>query len=219
MIINEIFYSLQGEGQLAGIASVLVRIAGCPLRCTWCDTKYAWSESAGKDYSAEQVKKEIKTYPSRHIVVTGGEPMTQSGLGDFINDFSQNDMHITIETAGIEFIPNLRCDLMSISPKLSNAQAENQQVAPNISVLQKLIDNYNCQLKFVIDRPDDVNEVIQLADKLKNVEAEKIFLMPQAVRREEYIDKAPMVARLCKETGFTFSPRLHVLLYNGQKGK
>ena len=219
MIINEIFYSLQGEGQLAGVASVFVRIAGCPLRCTWCDTKYAWSESAGKDCTAEQVKKEIKTYPSRHIVITGGEPMVQSSLGDFIKGFAENDMHITIETSGIEFIANLRCDLMSISPKLSNAQAQNQQGALNIPVIQKLIDNYNCQLKFVIDRPDDVNEVIQLADKLKNVEVEKIFLMPQAVRREEYIDKAPMVAQLCKETGFTFSPRLHVLLYDGQKGK
>ena len=219
MIINEIFYSLQGEGQLAGVASVFVRIAGCPLRCTWCDTKYAWSESAGKDYSAEQVKEELKKYPSRYIVVTGGEPMVQNGLGDFINGFAENDMHITIETAGIEFIANLRCDLMSISPKLSNAQAQNQQGAPNISILQKLIDNYNCQLKFVIDRPDDINEVIQLADKLENVEVEKIFLMPQAVRREEYIDKAPMVAQLCKETGFAFSPRLHVMLYNGQKGK
>ena len=145
--------------------------------------------------------------------------MTQSGLGAFINGFAEEDMHITIETAGIEFIPNLRCDLMSISPKLSNAQAQNQQGAPNISILQKLIDNYNCQLKFVIDRPDDINEVIQLADKLENLEVEKIFLMPQAVCREEYLDKAPMVAQLCKETGFTFSPRLHVLLYNGQKGK
>jgi len=64
MKVNEIFYSLQGEGFLAGVPSVFIRLAGCPLRCKWCDTKYAWNAAAGTDYSIEDIVKAVQKYPT-----------------------------------------------------------------------------------------------------------------------------------------------------------
>ena len=80
MRINEIFYSLQGEGFLAGAPSVFIRLAGCPLRCRWCDTKYAWDQTAGAHYSIAKIEQTIQHWPSKSAVITGGEPMINSDL-------------------------------------------------------------------------------------------------------------------------------------------
>lgn len=225
MIINEIFYSLQGEGKLTGTPCIFVRLAGCPLRCKWCDTKYAWPPSAGSEYSPQQVKEKIRDYPTRHIVITGGEPMTNPVLSEFLASFTENDMHITIETSGIKFLPDLPCNLMSISPKTSNstpaeppAAAEHEKNRLNLPALQQLIDNYNYQLKFVVDKPGDLDEIAECLKSLQKVNPYKVHLMPQVTTRNDYLLKSQMVADLCKQTGFTFSQRLHVLLWNNKNG-
>ena len=225
MIINEIFYSLQGEGKLAGVPSVFLRLAGCPLRCRWCDTKYAWPASAGREYSARQVQELIADYPTKHIVITGGEPIAAPELTEFLESFAAEDMHITIETSGMKFLDGLPCDLMSISPKLSNSTpteplpaAEHEKKRLNISALQKLIDNYEYQLKFVVEIPDDLDEIRQCLKKLNGIKTGNIFLMPQVTTNKDYAGKSQMAAELCKQTGFTLSPRLQVLLWNNEKG-
>lgn len=226
MIINEIFYSLQGEGGLAGVPSVFVRLAGCPLRCRWCDTKYAWPESAGTEYTADQIKEKVESYSTIYLVITGGEPMINPELPDLLNAFTGRNRHITIETSGIKFVPDLPCDLMSISPKLSNSTpteadlaAQHEGLRFNPSALQQLIDNYEYQLKFVVDKAEDLKEITQCLEKLKNVKSDKVFLMPQAVTVDEYPDKSRMVAELCKQAGFRFSPRLQVVLWNNARGR
>ncbi len=107
MRISEIFYSLQGEGFLAGVPSVFVRLAGCPLRCRWCDTKYAWEETAGQDYSiAEIVEQAVGKWPCKFVVITGGEPMINPDLPRIgSSELKAAGKHITIETAGIAFMP------------------------------------------------------------------------------------------------------------------
>jgi 7-carboxy-7-deazaguanine synthase len=226
MIINEIFYSLQGEGGLAGVPSVFVRLAGCPLRCRWCDTKYAWSESAGTDYTAEQVKEKIETYHANHLIITGGEPMTNPELPELLRALAGENLQITIETCGIKFVPGLPCDLMSISPKLSNSTptelaiaAEHEKMRLDLPALQQLLDNYQYQLKFVVDSPDDIQEIKESLANLNNVNRGKVFLMPQAVRFDEYLAKSKMTAELCKQTGLRFSPRLQVLLWDNERGR
>jgi len=215
MIINEIFHSLQGEGSLAGHPSVFIRLPGCEICCKWCDTKYAWEATAGDDYDIEKIKSEALSRQCKNLIITGGEPMTNPDLPELSNLFAKEDLHITIETSGIEFIPNLPCSLMSISPKLSNASPK---ISLNLSVMQQLIDNYQYQLKFVVDRSGDIDEIKECLAGLKNVPLGSIYLMPQTVSRAEYIEKSQMVARLCKETGFNFSPRLQVLLWDNKKG-
>jgi len=222
MVINEIFYSLQGEGFLAGAPSVFVRIAGCPLKCKWCDTAYAFSYDAGENLTAKQIAGRIKQFKCKNIVITGGEPLVNSdmtertGLRDLASALNRQGGHVTIETAGIVFVPDLNCDLISISPKLTNAQIKEQiDIAP----LQNFIDAYDYQLKFVVEKKNDVIEVGQLLNNLKNINRDKVMLMPQAETRDKYIERAPEVADWCLKYGFAFSPRLQILIWDNQRAR
>jgi len=129
MIISEIFYSLQGEGFLTGVPSMFIRIAGCPLRCKWCDTKYGWDQVSGEDYSVEKIIETVQQTKCRYVVITGGEPMINPDLPELVQKLKKNRKHITIETAGIVFVPDMPCDLMSISPKLSNSTPQDEELA------------------------------------------------------------------------------------------
>ena len=223
MIISEIFYSLQGEGLLAGTPSIFIRLAGCPLRCKWCDTKYASDASAGQDFTVSQILDQIKKYSCNFVVVTGGEPMANRDLTprlelkELADLLKRRGKHITIETAGLAFLPHLDCDLMSISPKLSNS-AGGHGTLFDAAAIRKLIDNYDYQLKFVVDSKKDIREILLSIKIIGNVDSRKIILMPQAVTRDEFFAKAEMVAELCKQTGFSFGNRLQILLWNNQRG-
>ena len=226
MRVSEIFYSLQGEGFLAGVPSAFVRVAGCPLRCRWCDTKYAWAKEAGHQHSAAEIVQAVQQWPCRFVVITGGEPMINSDLPQLVRELKAASKHVTIETAGIAYIPDMPCDLMSISPKLSNSVPDEAKSAAihedsrlDIAVLGELIDNYNYQLKFVVDSEADLPEIEGTIDKLGNVDRDKVMLMPQAATGDELLAKSPMVADLCRRTGFSFCQRLQVLLWNNDRGR
>jgi 7-carboxy-7-deazaguanine synthase len=226
MKISEIFYSIQGEGFLAGVPSVFVRLAGCPLRCKWCDTKYAWDSEAGNDYNVEKILHTVQQGKSKFVVVTGGEPMINPYLPELLQKLKSLGKHITVETAGIAFVPDLACDLMSISPKLSNSTPDGSELAEshealrlNVNVLRKLMYDYKYQMKFVADSREDLAEILQTIEKIGNVDSDKVMLMPQAVVREELLAKSPMVAEMCKQTGFAFCQRLQILLWDGARGK
>jgi len=217
MVINEIFYSIQGEGLLAGRPSIFIRLAGCPLHCQWCDTKYASDPDAGDDLSVPRIIDNIKKWDCKFVVITGGEPMVNDQLPPLAAALKEQGKHITIETAGIAFVDNVACDLMSISPKLSNSGTK--KVPDTFFSLSRLIGRYPYQLKFVVDSADDLPEIQKVVVSLKNVDSSRVMLMPQARTREELIAKSPMVARLCEQTGFLFCHRLQILLYEGAKGK
>jgi 7-carboxy-7-deazaguanine synthase len=226
MVINEIFYSLQGEGRLAGMPSVFIRLAGCPLRCRWCDTSYAQNPSAGTKFTGEWILEQISRYPAQYIVVTGGEPMTQPKLPDLLKAIRRSGVHITVETSGIMFIKGLPCDLMSICPKLSNSTptdvsqaTSHEHLRLNVGVIKDLLKHYPCQLKFVVDQRHDLDEVVRFVEQLPGVKPESVFLMPQAITREKYLEKSQWIAGYCLSTGFSFGPRLQVMLWPGQKGK
>ena len=216
---------MQGEGFLAGTPSAFIRLAGCPLRCKWCDTKYAWDQTAGTHYSIERILHTVQEWPSNFIVITGGEPMVNLELPKLLRKLRASNKHLTIETAGIAYIPDLACDLMSISPKLSNSTPADPALAAihedsrlDIAVLRELIDNYDYQLKFVVDSADDLPEIQQTIEEIGSVDSKKVMLMPQAVTRDELLAKLLMMADLCKKTGFALCQRLHILLWNNQKG-
>lgn len=222
----ELYCSLQGEGALVGLPSVFVRFAGCPFRCRWCDTPYAWDYADGADLTPERIVEQVGRWRCRFVVVTGGEPMAnpdlspRPGLVELTHRLRAAGKHVTIETAGVVFIPDLACDLMSISPKLPNAgsAARHEAPEPTVEVLNRLIDTYAYQLKFVIESPRDLSEVRRIVDRLDGVRADRVMLMPQASTQEEFLERAPMVGTLCKGTGFRFGDRLHILLWDNLRG-
>src|SRR5947207_15916722 len=100
MKISEIFYSVQGEGILAGVPSVFVRTSGCNLRCTWCDTPYASWNPEGKQMSVGDLVAAVQSHrAARHVVLTGGEPMIAKELSALAAELRSLGYHLTIETA------------------------------------------------------------------------------------------------------------------------
>ena len=105
MKINEIFFSIQGEGILIGTPTIFIRTTGCNLRCSWCDTKYAYED--GKLMTVDEIIKEVKSYPSNHVCLTGGEPLMQSNAGLLIRRLLNRGYSLSIETNGSISIRNL----------------------------------------------------------------------------------------------------------------
>ena len=223
MKIAEIFYSVQGEGGLLGVPSIFIRTSGCNLRCSWCDTPYASWHPEGEELSIDRILELTAEYrAARHVVLTGGEPMIMPGIVELSERLRERGLHITIETAGTVHAP-VACDLMSISPKLSNstpegvfrAQHERLRIQPD--VLRQLIAQYDYQLKFVIANEPDLAEARQLIATLE-APANKVILMPEGTSAEILNDRGVWIAELCKEHGYRFSPRLHVHLYGNRRG-
>jgi 7-carboxy-7-deazaguanine synthase len=227
MRISEIFYSIQGEGRLSGAPSVFIRTSGCNLRCVWCDTPYtSWSPD-GKEMTLDEILHAIESYPLDHVVLTGGEPLLSLEIEDLSVRLKTAGAHVTIETAATIFKP-VSCDLVSMSPKLSNStpwQKQNGRFAAmhdqhrlNYNVVQQFIDSYYYQLKFVVDREQDFAEVRQIVDALKNVDTSRVLIMAQARNRRQLHQKSRWIVELCKKFGYGYSPRLHIELYGNRRG-
>src|ERR1043165_4534894 len=119
MKVAEIFYSIQGEGKLAGMPSAFVRASGCNLRCVWCDTPYASWEPEGEGVSVDEIVRRVIAYGGRHTVVTGGEPMIMPDIGELCERLKEAGQHVTMETAATGDAPG-RVGLAGLSPKLRN---------------------------------------------------------------------------------------------------
>ncbi len=174
MKIAELYFSIQGEGKLVGMPSVFVRTSACNLRCTWCDTPYASWSPEGESFDVDTILRRVATHPTRYVVITGGEPMIASGIEELTRLLARQGYHITIETAGTVW-KDVACDLASISPKLANSTpwqrdpewAERHETARiNLEVIGRLMTLPDYQLKFVVDTPEDIDEIDRLLAEL-----------------------------------------------------
>lgn len=153
MRVNEIFYSLQGEGTFTGTPSVFVRLSGCNLACPFCDTDF----KSYREYSEEELIKEILFYKAHHVVITGGEPTLQL-TDSFLNELIEYGKEVQIETNGTHNIANERV-WITCSPKF--------EFVKNAQIKLHRID----ELKVVYDGKNDMS----LYD---NVEAKFYYLQP-----------------------------------------
>ncbi len=226
MKISEIFYSVQGEGMLAGVPSVFVRTSGCNLRCVWCDTPYTSWAPEGAEMSVADVVSQASSYGASHVVVTGGEPMIQPAVVELTTALQAAGSHITMETAGTVYVP-VACDLMSISPKLANSTpwtredgrwaAQHERLRCQSNVLRRLMSEYEYQLKFVIAAPEDVPEVEALVTAVGG-DRSRVLLMPEGIDADTLAERGRWLVEICKERGYRFSPRLHVMLWGNRRG-
>ncbi|NLE28405.1 MAG: 7-carboxy-7-deazaguanine synthase QueE [Phycisphaerae bacterium] len=208
--IAEIFHSIQGEGKLIGVPSVFIRLAGCPLRCPWCDTQYAWDLSKASRFSIDQILEKTALLPARYVVVTGGEPMIHSAVGRLTKSLSNAGYHVTIETSGVIY-RKVQCDLLSLSPKLPSTLPDVKTYRP--AVLRKLIaDHREYQVKFVVANESHVREALELLDEHDLFDRRNVMLMPQSSAFSHYRRHAGKIARLAQKYDLRFSPRLHLEL-------
>jgi 7-carboxy-7-deazaguanine synthase len=266
--------TLQGEGKLAGIPVLFIRTSGCNLRCIWetdsgdiniCDTSYSscFPEET-EDWEIEDIIDTLKlnSQSIRHIVISGGEPTTQPiALVQLARQLKQKlRYHITLETNGVIYIPELAywIDLFSISPKLSSSEPtaakikklkkpinesyirDHKKFRRNIDTIQKYINSCmdmgsyyadkpdstqkrlqhkDFQLKFVISRQSDAEEIKKdFLDHLTFVELEDIVLMPLGNTRDFLSNTYFMTAELAVKNGWRFTPRIHIDLFDIKQG-
>lgn len=226
MKISEIFYSIQGEGILAGVPSVFIRTSGCNLRCTWCDTPYTSWKPEGEDMTVDEIQAAVRPHRAAHAVITGGEPMLFEETVALTRQLRALGMHITIETAGTVFQP-VACDLMSISPKLANSTphereggrwaAQHDRLRYQPEVLKQLMAAYPYQLKFVVAAPGDLDEIAKMLAGT-NADRSRVILMPEGTDPAALRERARWLVDLCKARQFRYGPRLHIDLYGDRRG-
>ena len=165
MRVNEIFYSLQGEGAFAGSAAIFIRLSGCNLKCDFCDTKHQWHS----EVSLDEMLKIIKEYPAKHIVFTGGEPSLQLNA-EILHFFKTHGYFIQIETNGTNKLPLVGADWVTCSPKF--------EFCPHAEVKLEKIN----ELKVVYNGKNDMS-------KYEEMQADFYFLQPcdvgDATKNEE----------------------------------
>lgn len=162
MKVNEIFKSIDGEGLRTGELTTFIRLAGCNLRCSYCDTCYALKNSNGIEMSVDEIVKRAKKYDYRNITLTGGEPLIHKDVDSLISKLCENGFYVNIETNGSvpidKYISNKNI-LITMDYKLPSSCVEKNM---NLNNLEKL--RANDVLKFVIGK-DDFDKVKQIIEK------------------------------------------------------
>jgi 7-carboxy-7-deazaguanine synthase len=142
--INEIFHSLQGEADAVGYPTVFVRLTGCPLRCTYCDTEYAFHAGDWREF--DSIIDEVRSYGARHVCVTGGEPLAQPNCLGLLRRLCDAGFEVSLETSGALDVAQVDARVsrvIDVKTPDSNESARNR--IENFSLLTQ-----RDQLKFVI---------------------------------------------------------------------
>ena len=158
--ITEIFYSLQGESNTVGYPTVFVRLTGCPMRCSYCDTAYAFH--GGKKIEIDDVLAEVAQYNTRHVTVTGGEPLAQPECHELMRKLCDAGYQVSLETGGAKLIEEVDARVyvvLDVKTPASNEEPNNryenlEQIKPS-DCLKFVICNeedYQWSKKFVADR-------------------------------------------------------------------
>ena len=147
--INEIYHSIQGESSYSGLPCVFVRLTYCNLRCSYCDTEYAFYE--GKDMSIKQIIKKINSYKCNLVEITGGEPLLQKNCIKLINELEKNNKKVLIETGGSLSIQNIsKKTHIILDLKCPSSNMENKNLWANLDYIKK-----TDEIKFVVGNKVD----------------------------------------------------------------
>ena len=209
MKVNEIFFSIQGEGKWSGLPNIFVRTSGCNLRCSFCDTKYAYYN--GVEMSLNQIISRIKNYPSKYICITGGEPLLQTDVYEFINSLLEKNYNICIETNGSIDIKNLvkiKKVLISLDIKCPSSNMQDKNFLQNIILLRK-----TDQIKFIIKDKVDYNYAKKIVLQYKP--ACDIYFQPVWGTEPKFL--ADLILK--DELNVKLSLQLHKIIWNDEKGK
>jgi len=208
MKINEIFYSIQGEGDWTGLPNIFIRTTGCNLRCSFCDTKYAYYR--GKEINITEIIEKISKYPCKHVCITGGEPLLQKDIVDLIDNLLKKGYKTCIETNGsisIEKIKDKKFLMISLDIKCPSSNMLEYNYLENIDFLKK-----DDQLKFIIKNKDDYIYAKKILEKYKPVCC--VFFQPVSNKDTKNLAKWIIVDGLNVKLGL----QIHKIIW-GEKRK
>lgn len=217
MKVNEIFYSIQGEGIQSGCPTIFVRLTGCNLRCKWCDTQYAYDE--GREMTSNEIIAEINKYPSKLICITGGEPLTQTGTEALIGELLEAGYNINLETNGSINIGKVSTKydeiLISLDIKCPSSQMETKMDLTNIGLLKA-----NDQLTFVIQDIQDY-EYAKTIIQEHQPECNIIFTPVNGIELKWLVEKVLEDQSHYEELGINVRvlPQLHKIIWGQKRGR
>lgn len=226
LVVNEIFASIQGEGLDIGVPTTFIRLAGCNLRCSWCDTSYTW-DWRGQNGIAYNPVDEMHTlsFPeileqitTQHVVITGGEPLLQQGtLTPFLEQLHARGIFVEIETNGT-ILPTFSAELVgrfNVSLKLDSAGNDGLKRRNEAAIAWFRASN-RAIWKFVVANYIDFVDV--LADmRIYDLPHERVLLMPLGATRAEMTSNLLWLLPYAQEAQLRVTPRLHILLYDDKR--
>lgn len=210
MIVNEIFSSIDGEGIRTGELATFIRLAGCNLRCRYCDTEYALDNNSGSKMNITEILNEVKKYKNRNITLTGGEPLAHKETNKLIEELIKNNYFVNIETNGsIDIEPYVGKCLITMDYKCKSSLMEKTMLLSNLEKLSE-----TDVLKFVINSEDfDCIENI-----LKNFNI-KSYIYISPIFNEINLPDIVEFMKRCNEKGIDMSKvrmqiQLHKIIWN-----
>lgn len=208
--ITEIFLSLQGESSSVGFPTVFVRLTGCPLRCQYCDTEYAFT--GGQWRSLQSIIDEVASYNTRHVTVTGGEPLAQKQCLDLLRQLVDQGYIVSLETSGAMPVQHVDQRVIKVLDIKTPASGEADR---NLFENLDYVTNRD-QIKFVICDREDYEWAKRIIEQYKLVEKCEILMSPSYSQLEgqqlaEWVleDKLPV----------RFQLQLHKILWGDQPGR
>lgn len=233
LLVNEIYGVVsQGEGKSAGTDVMFLRLSGCNLACSWCDSAYTWNWTNTKFVHPDKYDKKAETHKRtpeevvstlksksttcKRVVISGGEPMLQQKeLVKLMNLLKPEGYQFEVETNGtvvptVQFLELI--DQINCSPKLANSGPDNPSKKREVpTALSALSTCGKASFKFVVAEDEDIPEILDLVKKYK---MQEVYLMPEGRTRDEQLARQNKVEKLANKCGFNFCPRLHVLEWN-----
>ena len=208
--VSEIFHSIQGESTFVGLPTVFIRLTGCPLRCSWCDTEYAFS--GGKWMQIEEILQQVKTYNTPYICVTGGEPLAQKRCLQLLDQLIDNGYNVSLETSGALSIANVNDKVVTVMDiKAPGSNEEQKNMYQNINYLDA-----KDQIKFVIKNRTDYHWTQEIIKRYNLIDKCEVLLSPVAGE----INPADLCQWILDDKMLVrFQLQLHKILWNDAKGR
>lgn len=207
--VTEIFFSLQGESLTVGLPTIFIRLTGCPLRCSYCDSEYAFT--GGEKLTIEQILEQVLPYKTKHITVTGGEPLAQKECLQLLKKLSDLGYSVALETSGalsLEGIDSRVSVVMDI--KAPSSGEESRNLYENLDLL-KVGD----QIKFVISNRDDYEWSKDVASRDNLLTKFEVIFSPN-VHQLQPLELAQWI--LDDQLIVRFQLQLHKVLWGDKQG-
>jgi 7-carboxy-7-deazaguanine synthase len=243
--IVEVYTAVQSEGSRQGFPTVVVRTTGCTHRCYfgeggWCDSWYTSIHPEKGKYCINDIIDMYDKHPYiKEMMLTGGSPLMHPALVNELTHFAnERDILITIENEGSYFVPtDYPLGLLSISPKFSNSVPvlgvetpqgkivdekmikQHNKFRLNIEAMKKMIDFHDdYHIKPVWDGKD-MNALKEIEDLIEELDVpkHKVWMMPAGDTREALFDSYPLLMDFCRDNGYNFTGRAHIMAFNDQR--
>lgn len=206
--ITEIFYSIQGEALEVGLPTVFIRLTGCPLRCGYCDTTYAFK--GNNPMNINQIIEKVREFPTHQVCVTGGEPLAQKNVHLLLNDLVKNKYQVSLETSGSIDISEVNHAVSIVMDvKTPSSGEEHQNLISNLQYIKS-----SDQIKFVIGDMDDfrwTEEFIQNKSLEGNILISPVFGQVDLRDLADWLMQSKIKARL--------QVQLHKIIWGDEPGR